>query len=87
MAVRVDLNISLDSFATTTDKTPEVPFGVHWSRLVGAYAATRTFRARVPKAGLGPPASMTITLKNTSLMWVPRSWALACSDSTTSPTI
>lgn len=47
MAVRVDLNISLDGFATTTDQTPENPFGRDWSRLVDAYVATRTFRARV----------------------------------------
>ena len=47
MAVRVDLNISLDGFATTTDQTPENPFGDDWGRLVGAYAATRTFRERV----------------------------------------
>jgi dihydrofolate reductase len=47
MAVRVDLNISLDGFATTTDQTPEDPFGRDWARLTEAYAATRTFRARV----------------------------------------
>jgi dihydrofolate reductase len=47
MAVRVDLNISLDGFATTTDQTPENPFGDDWPRLVGAYVATRTFRERV----------------------------------------
>lgn len=47
MVVRVDLMISLDGFATTTDQTPEVPFGEDWPRLVGAYAATRTFRERV----------------------------------------
>jgi dihydrofolate reductase len=47
MAVRVDLNISLDGFATTTDQTRENPFGHDWSRLVEAYVATRTFRARV----------------------------------------
>ena len=47
MAVRVDLNISLDGFATTTDQTPENPFGPDWVRLTEAYAATRTFRARV----------------------------------------
>ena len=46
MAVRVDLMISLDGFATTTDQTPEAPFGEDWMRLVGAYAATRTFRER-----------------------------------------
>jgi dihydrofolate reductase len=47
MAVRVDLNISLDGFATTTDQTPENPFGDDWPRLTGAYVATRTFRERV----------------------------------------
>lgn len=47
MAVRVDLMISLDGFATTTDQTPEKPFGEDWGRLVAAYGATRTFRERV----------------------------------------
>ncbi len=47
MAVRVDLNVSLDGFATTTDQTPDDPFGQDWGRLVAAYVATRTFRARV----------------------------------------
>jgi len=47
MAVRIDLNISLDGFATTTDQTPENPFGEDWPRLTSAYAATRTFRERV----------------------------------------
>ena len=47
MSVRVDLNISLDGFATTTDQTPANPFGEDWSRLVAAYAATRTIRERV----------------------------------------
>ena len=47
MVVRVDLNISLDGFATTTDQTPDDPFGPDWARLVEAYVATRTFRARV----------------------------------------
>jgi dihydrofolate reductase len=47
MAVRVDLNISLDGFATTTDQTSEDPFGQDWGRLVATYVATRTFRARV----------------------------------------
>ena len=47
MAVRVDLNISLDGYATTTDQTPEKPFGEDWGRLVGPYTATRTFRERV----------------------------------------
>ncbi|HLS24528.1 MAG TPA: dihydrofolate reductase family protein [Beutenbergiaceae bacterium] len=45
--VRIDLNISLDGFATTTDQTPEQPFGADWARLTAAYVATRTFRRRV----------------------------------------
>lgn len=47
MVVRVDLNISLDGFATTTDQTSEDPIGEDWPRLVAAYVATRTFRERV----------------------------------------
>ena len=53
MAIRVDLMISLDGFATTTDQTPDKPFGEDWSRLVGAYVATRTFRERVFKDTTG----------------------------------
>lgn len=53
MAVRVDLILSLDGFATTTDQTPEAPFGEDWPRLVGAYVATRTFRERVLKDTTG----------------------------------
>lgn len=45
--VRVDLNISLDGFATTTDQTAENPFGDDWGRLTRDYTATRTFRERV----------------------------------------
>lgn len=45
--VRVDLMISLDGYATTTDQTPEHPFGKDWGRLTADYAATRTFRERV----------------------------------------
>ncbi|WP_084128614.1 dihydrofolate reductase family protein [Demequina sp. NBRC 110055] len=45
--VRVDLNISLDGFATTTDQTPTNPFGDDWGRLTADYVATRTFRERV----------------------------------------
>ncbi|MDP1876308.1 MAG: dihydrofolate reductase family protein [Actinomycetota bacterium] len=45
--VRVDLNISLDGFASTTDQTPEDPIGQDWLRLTQAYAATRTVRSRV----------------------------------------
>jgi len=47
MTVKVDLNVSLDGYATTTDQTPENPFGDDWPRLVAAYTATRTFRERV----------------------------------------
>ncbi|MEA5153483.1 dihydrofolate reductase family protein [Raineyella sp.] len=47
MSVRVDLNISLDGYMTTTDQTPDNPMGDDWSRLVAAYVATRTFRSRV----------------------------------------
>ncbi len=45
--VRVDMMVSLDGCATTTDQTPENPFGDDWGRLTAHYAATRTFRARV----------------------------------------
>ena len=45
--VRLDLNISIDGFATTTDQTPENPFGEDWGRLTRDYTATRTFRERV----------------------------------------
>ena len=45
--VRVDLNISLDGYATTTDQTPEDPIGKDWNRLVAAYVATRTMQERV----------------------------------------
>ena len=47
MGVRVDLNISLDGYATTEGGTPENPMGDDWSKLTAAYVATRTFRARV----------------------------------------
>jgi dihydrofolate reductase len=45
--IRLDLMISLDGFATTTDQTPDNPFGDDWGRLTADYAATRTFRERV----------------------------------------
>jgi dihydrofolate reductase len=45
--------LSLDGFATTTDQTPEIPFGEDWPRLTSAYAATRTFRERVFKDNSG----------------------------------
>lgn len=47
MAVRVDLNISLDGVAAPADPTPENPMGADWGRLVEDYMATRTFRERV----------------------------------------
>jgi dihydrofolate reductase len=47
MGVRVDLNISLDGYATTEGGTPENPLGEDWNKLTAAYVATRTFRARV----------------------------------------
>ncbi len=47
MRVRADLNISLDGFGTTTDGTPDNPFGEDWPRLVHAYTETRSFRERV----------------------------------------
>ena len=47
MAVRVDLNISLDGVASPADPTPEQPMGADWEALTAAYAATRTFRERV----------------------------------------
>jgi dihydrofolate reductase len=53
MAVRVDLNISLDGFATTTDQTPQDPIGEDWQRLVAAYVATRTMQKRVMQNSSG----------------------------------
>jgi dihydrofolate reductase len=47
MAARIDLHISLDGVAATTDQTPENPMGADWGRLVAPYVATRTFRERV----------------------------------------
>lgn len=53
--VRVDLNISLDGYASTTDQTPEDPIGQDWHRLTAAYVATRTMHERV----LGQPGKGT----------------------------
>ena len=47
MGVRVDLNVSLDGYATTEGATPDNPFGEDWNKLTAAYAATRTIRERV----------------------------------------
>jgi dihydrofolate reductase len=53
MAVRIDLNISLDGVAVTNDQTPENPMGEDWGRLVAAYTGTKTFRERVLHDGTG----------------------------------
>jgi dihydrofolate reductase len=47
MAVRIDLNLSLDGVVATSDQTPENPMGDDWGRIVEAYVGTRTFRERV----------------------------------------
>lgn len=47
MAVRVDLNVSLDGYGTTEGGTPDNPMGEDWNRLTAAYVGTRTFRERV----------------------------------------
>ncbi|GAA2886068.1 dihydrofolate reductase family protein [Microbacterium esteraromaticum] len=47
MTVKIDLNVSLDGFATTTDQTQENPMGDDWSRLTAAYVGTRTMREKV----------------------------------------
>ena len=47
MRVRVDLNVSLDGYATTEGGTPDNPMGEDWNKLTAAYVATRTFRQRV----------------------------------------
>ncbi len=44
MAVRVDLNVSLDGVAAPADMSPENPMGADWGLLVEDYMATRTFR-------------------------------------------
>lgn len=53
MAVRVDLNISLDGVAAPSGQTPENPMGEDWGRLVAHYLATRTMRERVFHDGTG----------------------------------
>lgn len=45
--VRIDLNTSLDGYASAPDPSPDNPMGKDWGRLTAAYAATRTFRQRV----------------------------------------
>jgi len=47
MGVRVDLNVSLDGYATTEGGTPDNPLGEDWNKLTAAYVSTRTFHERV----------------------------------------
>ncbi|MHA6668250.1 dihydrofolate reductase family protein [Homoserinimonas sp. A447] len=47
MAVRIDLNLSLDGVVAPADRSPENPMGADWGRLVEAYIGTRTMRERV----------------------------------------
>jgi dihydrofolate reductase len=47
MMVRVDLNVSLDGYATSEGGSADDPMGPDWNKLTGAYVATRTFRQRV----------------------------------------
>jgi len=53
MKVRVDLNVSLDGYATTEGGTLDNPMGEDWNKLTAAYVATRTFRERVLHDTLG----------------------------------
>jgi dihydrofolate reductase len=53
MAVRVDLNLSLDSIVMPSSQTPENPMGEDWGRLVAPYAATKTVRERVMRDDSG----------------------------------
>jgi len=47
MAVRIDLNISLDGVVSPANRSAENPMGEDWGRLVAAYLATKTMRERV----------------------------------------
>lgn len=47
MTVRVDLNLSLDGVAVTSDQSPENPMGEDWAKITAAYVGTKTFRERV----------------------------------------
>ena len=76
MAVRVDLNISLDGYATTEGGTPDNPFGADWTKLTAAYAATpplrtctpgcRNYRARSRRAKAANAAASVRTAEPTS---------------------
>ena len=45
--VRIDLFLSLDGYAATSEPTSKSPMGEDWERLTAAYTATRTFREMV----------------------------------------
>ena len=47
MAVRIDLNLSLDGVGMPANQSAENPMGEDWGRLVAHYLATRTMRERV----------------------------------------
>lgn len=47
MAVRIDLNISLDGIAMPANQSAENPMGEDWGRLVAHYLATKTMHERV----------------------------------------
>ncbi|QNE46584.1 deaminase [Glaciihabitans sp. INWT7] len=47
MAVRIDLNLSLDGVVAPADPTPDNPMGADWGRLVEVYMGTKIFRQRV----------------------------------------
>jgi len=53
MAVRLDLNISLDGVASPSGQSADDPMGEDWGRLVAHYIATKTFRERVLHDGSG----------------------------------
>jgi dihydrofolate reductase len=53
MAVRLDLNISLDGVASPSGQSADNPMGEDWGRLVAHYIATKTFRERVLHDGSG----------------------------------
>ena len=53
MAVRIDLNLSLDGVVAPANQTPENPMGEDWGRLVAAYLATKTMRERVLRDSSG----------------------------------
>ncbi|CAN5243401.1 dihydrofolate reductase family protein [soil metagenome] len=47
MAVRIDLNLSLDGVVAPDNPSSDNPMGADWGRLVEVYMGTKTFRQRV----------------------------------------